>query len=172
MSLDPAVILQALDIVLQPWNLMLIIFGVLLGIVFGVIPGLTAALAVALLVPFTFAMEPLGMAFWPRALLVMLGIFAVHLIVRGRLDEGLSEGPNWRAFCALATGVAYILALPVFGFVLLTPPFIFIAVLLLANSLDRRHLLQAALTAAFGTAGVYLVFHGGLEVQLPEGLLN
>ena len=116
--------------------------------------------------------EPLGMAFWPRALLVMLGIFAVHLIVRGRLDEGLSEGPNWRAFCALATGVAYILALPVFGFVLLTPPFIFIAVLLLANSLDRRHLLQAALTAAFGTAGVYLVFHGGLEVQLPEGLLN
>ncbi len=58
MSLDPAVILQALDIVLQPWNLMLIIFGVLLGIVFGVIPGLTAALAVALLVPFTFAMEP------------------------------------------------------------------------------------------------------------------
>lgn len=116
--------------------------------------------------------EPLGMAFWPRALLAMLGIIAVYLIIRGRLDEGSSEGPNWRAFCALATGVAYILALPVFGFVLLTPPFIFIAVLLLANSLDRRHLLQAALTAAFGTAGVYLVFHVGLEVQLPEGLLN
>lgn len=116
--------------------------------------------------------EPLGMAFWPRALLVMLGIFAVHLIVRGRLDEGLSEGPNWRAFCALATGVAYILALPVFGFVLLTPPFIFIAVLLLATAVDRRRLLQAALTAVIGTAVVYLVFHGGLKVQLPEGLLS
>ena len=58
MSLDPAVILQALNIVLQPLTLTLIILGVLLGIVFGVIPGLTAALAVALLVPFTFDMEP------------------------------------------------------------------------------------------------------------------
>ncbi len=58
MSLDPAVILQALDLVLQPWNVMLIVFGVLLGIVFGTIPGLTAALAIALLLPFTFAMEP------------------------------------------------------------------------------------------------------------------
>ena len=115
--------------------------------------------------------EPLGMAFWPRALLGMLGIIAVYLIIRGRLDEGSSEGPNWRAFCALATGVIYILVLPVFGFLLLTPPFIFIAVLLLAPAVDRKHLVHAALAAGFGTAGVYLGFQGGLKVQLPEGLL-
>ena len=116
--------------------------------------------------------EPLGMAFWPRALLLMLGILAGYLIIRGRLDEGPSEGPDWKPYFAVAAGVAYIFALPHLGFLLLTPPFIFTAVLLLAPAVDGRRLLEAALAAGFGTAAVYLVFHGGLKVQLPEGLLS
>ena len=58
MGLDLDIILQALDHVLQPGNLVLIFFGVLGGIVVGIIPGLSSTMAVALMIPFTFAMTP------------------------------------------------------------------------------------------------------------------
>jgi putative tricarboxylic transport membrane protein len=64
------VVLNAVAVVLQPSNILLVMLGVFIGILFGAIPGLTATLAIALLSPLTFSMEPVP------ALIMLLGIFA------------------------------------------------------------------------------------------------
>jgi putative tricarboxylic transport membrane protein len=58
MNFDPATILDALNLVLQPGNLAIIVFGVMCGIVVGIIPGLSSTMAVALTIPFTFVLPP------------------------------------------------------------------------------------------------------------------
>ena len=45
-------------VVLQPFNLMLMVIGILLGVVIGVLPGLGGANGVAILLPLTFSMSP------------------------------------------------------------------------------------------------------------------
>jgi TctA family transporter len=45
-------------IVLQPFNIMVMIIGILLGIIIGVLPGLGGANGVAILLPLTFSMSP------------------------------------------------------------------------------------------------------------------
>jgi putative tricarboxylic transport membrane protein len=57
-SLDPAVIIAALVNVLEPWNLLMIVAGVLGGIIIGIIPGLGVVMAIGLLIPVTFTMAP------------------------------------------------------------------------------------------------------------------
>jgi len=44
--------------VLEPMNILVIIFGVIAGVSIGALPGLTSTMGVVLLLPFTFAMEP------------------------------------------------------------------------------------------------------------------
>ncbi len=62
-------VLNAIAVIFQPMNLLLITCGMALGIVFGAVPGLTATLAIALLVPFTFNMDPVP------ALVLLISIF-------------------------------------------------------------------------------------------------
>lgn len=57
-SLDPAVVATALGRVLEPWNLLMILAGVVGGIIIGIIPGLGVVMAVGLLIPVTFTMAP------------------------------------------------------------------------------------------------------------------
>ena len=57
-TLDSAVVLAGLARVLEPFNLFIIVCGVVGGIVVGIIPGLGVVMAVALLIPFTFNMVP------------------------------------------------------------------------------------------------------------------
>lgn len=45
-------------VVLQPYNLMLMVIGIVLGVIIGVLPGLGGANGVAILLPLTFAMNP------------------------------------------------------------------------------------------------------------------
>ncbi len=45
-------------IVLQPFNIMVMIVGILLGVIIGVLPGLGGANGVAILLPLTFSMSP------------------------------------------------------------------------------------------------------------------
>src|SRR5712664_1529347 len=45
-------------VVLQPFNLMLMVIGILLGVIVGVLPGLGGANGVAILLPLTFSMSP------------------------------------------------------------------------------------------------------------------
>ncbi|MDH3242910.1 MAG: tripartite tricarboxylate transporter permease, partial [Alphaproteobacteria bacterium] len=51
--------LQGLSLILDPFNIMLIFFGVLVGVTIGALPGLSSPMAVALLLPFTVGMEPI-----------------------------------------------------------------------------------------------------------------
>ena len=57
-SLDSTVVLAGLARVLEPFNLLILISGVVGGIIVGIIPGLGVVMAVALLIPFTFTMAP------------------------------------------------------------------------------------------------------------------
>ena len=45
-------------VVLQPYNLMLMVIGIVLGVIIGVLPGLGGANGVAILLPLTFSMPP------------------------------------------------------------------------------------------------------------------
>src|ERR1043165_2980958 len=45
-------------VVIQPFNLLLMVVGILLGVVIGVLPGLGGANGVAILLPLTFGMSP------------------------------------------------------------------------------------------------------------------
>src|SRR6187549_111104 len=46
------------SVALQPFNIMLMVVGILLGVVIGVLPGLGGANGVAILLPLTFSMPP------------------------------------------------------------------------------------------------------------------
>jgi putative tricarboxylic transport membrane protein len=65
--------IQALQIVFQPGNFIMLLFGVVLGIVFGMVPGLSGVTAISLLIPFTYAMEPIA------GFLTMVGIYAASV---------------------------------------------------------------------------------------------
>src|SRR5260370_13618626 len=45
-------------VVLQPFNLLVMLFGIVLGVMIGVLPGLGGANGVAILLPLTFSMSP------------------------------------------------------------------------------------------------------------------
>lgn len=114
---------------------------------------------------------PLGMAFWPRMLLGCLGGLSVYFIVRGSLDEGPFGCLAPMAFVILAGCLGYVLLIETIGWLVLTPVFIFALTLFLSDR-SKRSLIQAAMSAVFGTIIVYFVFHYGLDVQLPDGLLE
>lgn len=116
--------------------------------------------------------DPLGIAFWPRILLGALMLIGVYLIIKGSLDDGPFERLNWRAFIVLASGVVYTCLLNTIGFILLTPPFMFLAVICLGGSLTKTRVIEAILVAGGGTLFIHLVFVKGLRVFLPEGLLG
>lgn len=61
--------LLGLEAALQPMSLLMLVVGVLGGIVIGALPGLTAVMGVAILMPFTFAMDPLP------GMMMMCGIY-------------------------------------------------------------------------------------------------
>lgn len=45
-------------VALQPYNMMLMVVGIMLGVIIGVLPGLGGANGVAILLPLTFSMPP------------------------------------------------------------------------------------------------------------------
>src|SRR3990167_1605707 len=51
-------LMHGFSVVLQPYNLVLMVVGILLGVIVGVLPGLGGANGVAILLPLTFSMSP------------------------------------------------------------------------------------------------------------------
>lgn len=117
--------------------------------------------------------EALGMAFWPRLLLGLLAILAVHLIIKGNLDPAKSQEPLARgAFLTAAAGFVYVLLLEPLGFLIVTPIFIFLFSVVISRRRIMWRLLESAATACVGTVVIYAVFELGLKLVLPSGLLE
>jgi len=114
--------------------------------------------------------DPLGLPFWPRVLLGLLGVIGVYLIVRGSLDRGPFQRLEPRAFVVLAGAIAYVLAIDIVGFLIATPLYLFMFHLALGG-ITRGHVVEAAIVAACGTGLIYYVFQEALWVQFPEGML-
>jgi putative tricarboxylic transport membrane protein len=122
---------------------------------------------------------PIGPAFYPRVLLILLAGLAVWLFVeeihRGR---GPSRGvkkpeggpPNYRrVVLGFIVFLAYVASLNIIGYITST----FLFVLVLSWTIGPRNLrgLPKLVAVAFGTALViYLVFEKYLFVFLPRGL--
>ena len=51
-------LMHGFSVVLQPYNLILMVVGIVLGVIVGVLPGLGGANGVAILLPLTFSMSP------------------------------------------------------------------------------------------------------------------
>lgn len=65
--LDP--VISGFGVVLEPMNLLYCLIGVLIGMLIGVLPGLGPAATIAILLPLTFAVEPV------TAIIMLAGIF-------------------------------------------------------------------------------------------------
>lgn len=65
--------LMGLTLVMQPLHFFMIIFGVVIGLVFGMVPGLSGVTAISLLIPFTYAMDPIS------GFLAMVGIYCASV---------------------------------------------------------------------------------------------
>jgi len=83
----------AIQNVLQPICLLLILIGTFFGIVFGAIPGLTATMGVALLIPFTFRMVPI------HGIALLIGVF-IGGISGGLISASLLRMPGTPASVA------------------------------------------------------------------------
>ena len=51
-------VLQGIGLIIDPFNIFLIVVGVLIGVIIGALPGLSSPMAVALLLPFTITLDP------------------------------------------------------------------------------------------------------------------
>lgn len=114
--------------------------------------------------------DPLGLAFWPRVVLVLLAAFALWFVIRGSVAPDGIEPILPSAFAVLAGCLAYVLALPQLGFTTATLVFVTGFAWLLGRG-QRHRLLIAITLALLATAFVHLVFQQGLGVQLPRARL-
>ena len=115
-----------------------------------------------------FDWDPLGMAFWPRLILIGLLIISVYYLIRGSVDSGPYETVEPTAFISWVGGVLYIILMPYLSFIVMTPIFLFIFVCCLGGW-NRKVMIEAAITAVVTTVFVYLVFQKFLMVDLPSG---
>ena len=123
---------------------------------------------------------PIGPAFYPRVLLILLAGLAVWLLVEDILRRrGPSQGvkkpagppPNYRrVLLAFLVFLAYVASLNIIGY--MTSTFLFILGLSWSIGPRDRRGLPKLVAVSFGTALViYLVFEKYLFVFLPRGLL-
>ncbi|MBM3525582.1 MAG: tripartite tricarboxylate transporter TctB family protein [Alphaproteobacteria bacterium] len=115
--------------------------------------------------------------FFPTLIAAFLALLGVSIFLRGHgRARTLADGEGFelipaqllRVGATAAILIAYWLLLEQVGYVILTP----VAILLLATFLGyRRWLLLIAVAAAF-TVIVYAGFRYGMQIFLPEGLLD
>jgi putative tricarboxylic transport membrane protein len=123
---------------------------------------------------------PIGPAFYPRIILILLAALAVWLILgdalarprrRARPAARATSPLNYRlvVICFIIFG-AYVIGLSVLGYLLAT--FLFVLGLgWVMGPREHRELPKLAAVAIATTAVTYLIFEKYLHVFLPRGLL-
>ena len=137
--------------------------------------GLLIIVSVLFVETFSFPMRPhitLNTDFWPRVLLALTAALACFLIWKGNLDGVVVERMKSRAFFVVGFCILYVLLLDFFGFLILTPIFIFLGSVALSKQRTQRRYIESSVMAIVGTIATFLVFQKGLLVQLPEGFLH
>ena len=121
-----------------------------------------------------FKWDPVGMAFWPRVLILLLWCLAAFLLVREyafpRADTAAEV--DLRGFRLPLVSLCYAYLLEPIGFAILTPTFLFVVTLGWSKDSEAANRLRAALVAIGGTALVFVVFEVGIQVELPRGLMG
>ena len=123
---------------------------------------------------------PIGPAFYPRVILILLAVLAVWLvaedILRSRVSSRVTKKPAdtrpdyRRVVLAFFVFLGYVVALSLLGFV--TSTFLFIIGLSWAIGPRNMREMPKLFAVAIGTALVtYLVFEKYLYVFLPRGLI-
>lgn len=84
--------LESLFVLLEPFTIILILFGVTAGLIVGAIPGLTATMAMALIIPFTYSLST------SVSIAVLLGIY-VGAISGGLVSAILLKIPGTPSSC-------------------------------------------------------------------------
>lgn len=113
-----------------------------------------------------------GPALFPRIVAVLIAAFAVAqlgktLYVSNVRSHEISREVAFRVLAALSLVIAYVLALPWFGFV--SGTIIFLVVTMWYSGVES--LLRAAIVAVGVTLALYYTFIVFLHIPLPEGVL-
>lgn len=121
----------------------------------------------------------MGSAFFPGCLVLVLTCLSITLIFTGIFgksregENGVSEigeplpliGPHLKVPGMLALIVAvYLAALEIFGFLAITPIFIFAVIRIFRSSFWNACLIGLGITGA-----IYLIFDLGFQIPLPKG---
>lgn len=85
--------IEGFNALADPQALIMLVLGVLIGIVVGALPGISATVGVALLLPFTFALEPLA------GMMLLLGIYG-GAVYAGSIPAILIRTPGTPASAA------------------------------------------------------------------------
>ncbi len=151
-SLDPSVVMTALTRVLEPWNVLMILAGVIGGIIIGIIPGLGVVMAVGLLIPVTFTMAPeVGMSLLVAVFVGGIsGSFVTAILIRmpgtpssvATLLDGFPMAQNGEAGRALGNAVVA----SFFGTIISGVFLVFLAPLLAAFALEFHFAEYVAVT--------------------------
>jgi len=121
---------------------------------------------------------PIGPAFYPRVILTIFLVLSLLLVVSGFRAQAVPRRWSWRAWFAryrvilgcFVVFCAYVLALPILGYLLATALFTVVMQWLLGRHGLRR--LPGVLAVAIGTSlGTYFIFELYLYVLLPRGIL-
>ena len=120
-----------------------------------------------------FHWDPVGMAFWPRVLIAVLLCLAawISITLTRPSDTNLQAGLDVRSFRLPALSLLYLIAIEPIGFLLATPPFLFLLALGWSSA-PRSSALRGLVVAVVGTFLVFAVFQLGVDVELPPGLLD
>ena len=118
----------------------------------------------------------MGPAFWPRFILVSIillsGIVSVGLIRRIAKEKAWGESlmtmdrGKVRFFAAICLSVAYLILLPVLGFIAITPVFM-IAFMLLLGEKSKGWIIGVSIAM---TAVIVVLFTKAMYVPLPRGM--
>lgn len=116
----------------------------------------------------TFEWDPVGMALWPRILLVLLAALSLWHILRGTVERDPVDPVAPSAFILLAAFAVYVAALSVVGFYASTLIVTFAYSFVLRGG-RASDLVPSLVVALVATGAIFAIFEYTLGIYMPRG---